>query len=598
MKKRRVADNVLWITLLLAGSFWFGAALFQYLWFNLSDMPFFLILVAIDDPHELVIRMFFTTAVFMGGVTVARVLVVLVQAESVAREQEENLRITLNSIGDAVIATDTEGFITRMNPVAEQLTGWKYADVQGFPLSDVFNVVNILTTDMVFYPGGRVLENDEIERLANKTILVSRDGTEYQISKSGKPICDATGTVSGMVVVFRDVTAEHQLREKLRELASIVEQAAEGIAVADLEGNLLFVNFAWALMHGYASADELQGENLRAFHTTEQMREEVMPAVEQVKQGVHYIGEIRHMHQDGSLFSTQMSVNLLRYEDGSPYALAGFAQDLTERKRMEEMMIQSEKMLSVGGLAAGMAHEINNPLGGMIQTALVMSNRLSEDIPANLKAAAAAGTSMEAIRAFMAARGIPRMLNAIQSSGQRVAAIVDNMLSFARRGTEQTSTYDVVELLDRTLGLAATDYDLKRKYDFKTIKIVRDYQEGLPPVLCEGAKIQQVFLNVLRNGAEAMQESDSSNSLFVLRSWYEKERAMVCVSISDNGPGMEEAVRKRVFEPFFTTKPVGFGTGLGLSVSYFIVTENHGGEMLVLSTPGRGATFIIRLPVS
>ncbi len=118
----------------------------------------------------------------------------------------------------------------------------------------------------------------------------------------------------------------------------------------------------------------------------------------------------------------------------------------------------------------------------------------------------------------------------------------------------------------------------------------------MPPAPCEGAKIQQVLLNILRNGAQAMQEAGTESPLFIVRTRLEKSRKMVRLEIEDNGPGMDEATRKRVFEPFYTTKPTGEGTGLGLSVSYFIITENHHGEMNVESNPGSGAKFIIRLP--
>jgi PAS domain S-box-containing protein len=273
--------------------------------------------------------------------------------------------------------------------------------------------------------------------------------------------------------------------------------------------------------------------------------------------------------------------------------------DVTEQVRMEEMMIQSEKMLSVGGLAAGMAHEINNPLAGILQTTAVLANRLGTDvnIAANRKAAQAAGTTMEAVAQFMEARGIPRMIAAISESGQRVAAIVDNMLNFARKTEATVSSHRLGELLDKTAVLAATDYDLKKQYDFKRIEIQRDYADNLPDVPCEGAKIQQVLLNLLRNGAQAMQAAQTESPRFIFRTWFDSDRSMAIMEIEDNGPGMDEQIRKRVFEPFFTTKPVGVGTGLGLSVSYFIITEHHHGEMAVESRPGAGAKFIIRLPV-
>jgi PAS domain S-box-containing protein len=277
--------------------------------------------------------------------------------------------------------------------------------------------------------------------------------------------------------------------------------------------------------------------------------------------------------------------------------------DVTERVRLEEMMVQSEKMLSVGGLAAGMAHEINNPLAGMMQTASVMANRMGDNInmPANLKAAAAAGTTMEAIHSFMEARDIPQMIATINESGRRVAEIVDNMLSFARKSDGLVSSHNLDALIDRILELAATDYDLKKQYDFKAIKIQKEYEDNLPMVPCEGAKIQQVLLNILINGAQAMQENigkkNQKQSRFILRLSHDVKINMLCMEIEDNGPGMSEDIRKRVFEPFFTTKGVGIGTGLGLSVSYFIITENHGGKMSVESTLGTGAKFIIHLPL-
>ncbi len=274
--------------------------------------------------------------------------------------------------------------------------------------------------------------------------------------------------------------------------------------------------------------------------------------------------------------------------------------NVTERVRMEEMMIQSEKMLSVGGLAAGMAHEINNPLAGMMQTAQVMAQRLKAgaNIPANLKAAEAAGITMESIERFMEERGIQRMIEAITASGQRVSEIVNNMLSFARKEDAAVSAHHLDKILDKTIELAATDYDLKKDYDFKKIEIIREYDDNLPAVFCQASKIQQVILNILTNGAQAMQGAGTPEPKFIVRTYVDPVRDMACMEIEDNGPGMKEEIRKHIFDPFFTTKPVGVGTGLGLSVSSFIITENHKGEMTVESSPGTSAKFVIRLPLS
>ncbi|MBI9044061.1 MAG: PAS domain S-box protein [Anaerolineaceae bacterium] len=172
--------------------------------------------------------------------------------------------------------------------------------------------------------------------------------------------------------------------------------------------------------------------------------------------------------------------------------------DVTETVRIEEMMVQSEKMLSIGGLAAGMAHEINNPLAGIIQTTNVLANRMGAkpNLPANLKAAENAGTDMESIRRYIEARNIPRMIKTINESGQRVSEIVNNMLSFARKSEDKSTSENIGELIDQTLELAATDYNVKMQYDFKLISIIKEFSVNLPKVYCEKGKIQQVLLNI------------------------------------------------------------------------------------------------------
>ncbi len=270
--------------------------------------------------------------------------------------------------------------------------------------------------------------------------------------------------------------------------------------------------------------------------------------------------------------------------------------DITDQVRLEEMMIQSEKMLSVGGLAAGMAHEINNPLAGMMQNAQVIHNRLSRDIPSNQKAADEVGISMDDLRAYMEKRDILTKLDMINETGNRAARIVKNMLGFSRKSESILESHDLSKLLNQTIELAKSDYNLKKRYDFKLIKISKEFDPGTPSVICDKSKIQQVLLNILKNGAEAMFDLIDEAFLpqFVLRLY--PEDSFACIEIEDNGPGMDDETRKRLFEPFYTTKAVGKGTGLGLSVSYFIIVNDHKGKMLVESTKDNSTKFIIKLP--
>ena len=272
--------------------------------------------------------------------------------------------------------------------------------------------------------------------------------------------------------------------------------------------------------------------------------------------------------------------------------------DVTERVRMEELVLQTEKMMSVGGLAAGMAHEINNPLGGILQSVQIVKRRLLENLPANAQSAKDAGCSLERINAYIESREVPKFLDAIQDAGKRAAHIVANMLEFSRRSESKMAPADLEELMDKALELASNDYDLKRKYDFRRIDIVRQYPKESIRLRCTKTEIEQVVLNLIKNAAHALAANPpvDDSPRIVLR--LARDGAYARMEVEDNGPGMDEATRKRVFEPFFTTKAPGLGTGLGLSVSYFIICQNHGGDMTVESSPGHGARFIIRLPAS
>ena len=271
--------------------------------------------------------------------------------------------------------------------------------------------------------------------------------------------------------------------------------------------------------------------------------------------------------------------------------------DVTDRVRMEDVMVQSEKMLSVGGLAAGMAHEINNPLAGIMQNLQVVRNRLSSNVKKNISVAQKHDLDLEKLDLYLQDRDIKRMFEIIEESSNRAATLVKNMLSFSRKSNAVTTSKNPVDLLEDTLKLASSDYDLKKNFDFKKIRIIKDYDPNCPLIICETTNIQQVFLNILKNGAHALTELDeNSDTEPTLSLKVYPENEMVCIDVTDNGPGMDETTRKRVFEPFFTTKPVGVGTGLGLSISYFIVVDQHRGRLTVESEPGVGTCFRIMLP--
>lgn len=268
--------------------------------------------------------------------------------------------------------------------------------------------------------------------------------------------------------------------------------------------------------------------------------------------------------------------------------------DVTERTRLEEAMVQSEKMMSVGGLAAGMAHEINNPLSAMVQSAQTVRRRLSARVPANRTAATEAGLDMTALQRYLENRDIDRFLDHVLNAGDRAGDIVTNMLQFSRQSGSSRQPRALGDILSRSISIAMSDLDLRRSVHDGALVVEEHWSECADvhvPVV--SSEIEQVLFNLIKNAWQALGSSRRPGRIRIDCS----VTADHCtIRVTDNGPGMVESTSKRVFEPFFTTKDVGQGTGLGLSVAYFIVTTHHQGELTVTSSPDWGTTFAIRLP--
>ena len=272
-----------------------------------------------------------------------------------------------------------------------------------------------------------------------------------------------------------------------------------------------------------------------------------------------------------------------------------FTQNITEKKRMQDLIVQTEKVISLGVLAAGMAHEINNPLGVISQGVQNILRRTREPLPANLQAAEKYGLSLAKIGGYLEERNVFRSLAAIQDAVRRSAAIVGTLFEFSEKNESPHSLCDVNRVMEKSVLLAETDFDLKKKYDFRHIRI--DFDLSLQcPIPCVASELEQVFLNLLRNSAQSLNEMHRQNPTISLRSRQEGEWAVI--EVEDNGSGITPELKHKIFTPFFTTKKAGEGTGLGLSICYHIIVQRHGGEMAVESEPGSWTRFVLRLPLA
>jgi PAS domain S-box-containing protein len=374
-------------------------------------------------------------------------------------------------------------------------------------------------------------------------------------------------------------------------LADIIDSLPSIILVVDHRGIVELWNEKAERFSGVLSAD---ARGKQAEQLLPQFAQQLKYAFNVIEQNMPCSNENVQLQQGDTRKFYTVQICALASDDTGRAVIR--IDDVTEHARIEDIMMQTEKMMMVGGLAAGMAHEINNPLGAIMQNAQNIERRISPDIEANHKAAREVGISLELVRAYLEKRGILGFISHIREAGSRSSKIITSMLHFSRKSESRIEQADLATTIDRVLELAANDYDMKKSYDFKHIQIVRTYDRSLPPVAITVLEIEQVLLNIIKNAAQAIAGANLSRKPSITVRTH-RGGPLALIEIEDNGPGMDEQIRHRIFEPFFTTKEVGVGTGLGLSVSYAIITNNHQGSIEAWSQPGEGTRFTIRLPI-
>lgn len=426
------------------------------------------------------------------------------------------------------------------------------------------------------------------------------NGERVWLDTSKVPLEDEHGTVYGVLGVFADITerkdAEERLRQSEEKFSQLFHLSPEAITLINMETRTLVdANQAFFALTGLERADVI-GKEIAELDFLPDVDRRRMLFDQLLNLGHAENFELRVQRKDGrsALCSLACTVLTLR---GKPTILA-MARDITELKRMQEMMVQTEKMISVGGIAAGIAHEINNPLGIVLQAAQNLTQRLRPDFPKNAEAAQGVGLDLEVMGRYIKARKLDLFLEDIQVAASRAASIIRHMLDFSRRSESRRCLCDIAAIINKAVELAGSDYDLKKSYDFKRIQIARDIAPNLPGIHCTETEVEQVLLNLLRNAAQAMATVAPPLEAPRIDIRATADKNAVRIEVSDNGPGMTPEVQRRIFEPFFTTKPPGIGTGLGLSVSYFIVTKGHKGKLTVNSSPGQGSQFIVELPLN
>ena len=405
------------------------------------------------------------------------------------------------------------------------------------------------------------------------------------------------------ISLYQDTTDQKRIEEQLESseatYKAIFNNAPIGIFQSVTAGQFISVNTVFARIFGYASPEEMiklvQDIPSQVYASAEQ-RKEIIARLHDKETLV--VDDVQFLRKDGTRFyATMYMKGIYDSSSGEVTQLDGFVVDTTERRKTLEIMLQHEKMLMISGLAAGMAHEINNPLGIIAQDLQNLQRRLSPELPKNRLVAADSGLDLTALQQYLEQREIPGYLASMQEAAQRASRIMDNMLQFSRSsGTDRHPT-PLFDLLEHAIELAASDYDLRKTYQFSSLSLIRNYTRELPLVTLNATEMEQVLINLLKNAAQALHSWNGDGQKEIRISACPVDTNMV-ITVEDNGPGMTDEVRRRVFEPFFTTKEIGRGTGLGLAVSHAIITKNHNGLLTVSSSPGKGSCFTISIPIS
>jgi len=403
-----------------------------------------------------------------------------------------------------------------------------------------------------------------------ETIVLRKDGTRVpvevaysQVTLDGKP---------ATIAFLRDITERKRTEEALREsealFRKLIEAAPDAVLVSRSDRSV-YANPVYLRLTGYDSFEELATKGFDMLHPDDRAkgysrRRQVMESAEPGTPR-----EYRIMRRDGQSVWVEC-VSLAIDFEGSP-ALLTFMRDISERRENQAQLIQTDRMATIGTLAAGVAHELNNPLAYILLNLGLFERELGDLVHDP--------DDKERIKI---------RLRTLQEGAERMATIVRDLRSFCRPNSKTLRPVDLRQVLESAINMAMNE--LKDR-----ARIVRDYSP-VPAVVADSARLGQVFLNLLLNAAQAMAETDSSQSENEVRVTLRPDGDRIRVEITDSGHGIAPDIIGRVFEPFFTTKPVGIGTGLGLSISQTIVMSMQG-ELTVESEPGRGATFAVLLPL-
>jgi PAS domain S-box-containing protein len=502
------------------------------------------------------------------------------QSEAKEREQRERYRVTLGSIGDAVIATDAEGRVTFINQVAESLTGWKHADALGKPLAEVFHIVNEQTRRQVENPALHAIREGVISGLANHTLLLARDGTERPIDDSGAPIKDAQGQTLGAVLIFRDVTERRRLERERALLANIVASSEDAIISKTLDGIIESWNAAAERLFEY-TANEVVGQPITLIVPPERMEEEQL-ILERLRRGerVESFETVRRA-KSGRAVDISLTVSPIRDAAGRISGASKIARDITERKQAED---ERARLLASAQAAREQAEAASRAKDEFVA---MVSHELRAPVNSIL-----GWVQMLRGGKFNQAE-TQRALDTIERNTKTQVQLIEDLLDISRVITGKL-TLSVRPLELAQVVEAALD-SIRPAVEAKALQLHVQLAARGSEVLGDPARLQQVVWNLLSN---AVKFTPNHGRIEVK---VERLDSHLQLTVSDSGVGISPEFLPFVFDRFRqastgSERQYG-GLGLGLAIVRHLV-EMHGGAVRAESAgDGQGATFTVILPV-
>lgn len=489
------------------------------------------------------------------------------QAEAALRQSEARLRSVVEGAPDAIFI-QTGGYFRFVNPMALKLFGVALEkEILGRPVVDYFHPSYRAKVEERI---GMLNEGHKIVPLLEERIL-RPNGTEVEVEVSAVPF--KFDGEDGALVFVRDLSDRREAEKKIRKLSTAVEQSPVSIIITDESGTIEYVNPKFCRLTGYSS-EEAIGKSLNAFAGENLSVEEFERLWKTGALGREWHGECKSKRKNGETFWEFVSISPIIDSKGQIIHYLAVKEDITERKKLEEQLRQSQKLESIGQLAGGVAHDFNNILA-VIMMRLGLFQK-EENLDPEIKAQA----------------------EELMADARRAASLTRQLLMFSRRSVLEVRVLDLNELVANLLKM------LKRLIG-EHIELSFDRMPDLPMVQADPGMLEQVVMNLVVNARDAMMPKGGQlfiqiRSVVLDEGQIEEAQArpgrFVCLSVSDTGCGMDENTMKKIFDPFFTTKEAGKGTGLGLATVHGIVAQ-HNGWVNVASKVGQGTTFKVYLPI-